>query len=135
MFAISACPSRLLPVCRCILQGLRSIHATGFGHGDLRWENVILVPPRRYILIDLESVIKLGSKVQLPYPAAFESGQSLSRDGRYTEASDLYSLGAMMEASQVPLSVQGESFVGELKASRVKVSVALQNGWLQQRQQ
>ena len=96
----------LVSICsaRCILSGLKSIHAAGFGHGDLRWPNVIVTGRDQFVLIDLEGTVRLGTVFDTSsvdsWPTAWRSGDVL-RNGRYAVQSDLQQLAEMIRATGV----------------------------------
>ncbi|KAG5177707.1 hypothetical protein JKP88DRAFT_226426 [Tribonema minus] len=98
--------SELYNAVRCILQGLKALHRAGFGHGDLRWPNVILTTASQFVLIDLEGAMQLGSVVDLGenVPRAWENGAVLE-DGRYTAKSDLRQLANMVKGCAAAGSV------------------------------
>lgn len=50
-----------LCICRCILHALKVLHQAGYGHTDLRWENIILQHADQWVLIDLEFACVLNS--------------------------------------------------------------------------
>jgi hypothetical protein len=83
---------------RCILLGLQAIHAAGYGHGDLRWPNVIVTGNNHFVLIDLEGAVKLGTSFdeseQGTMPQAWNSGAVLV-NGHYTVHSDLQQVADM----------------------------------------
>ena len=99
--------------CRCILTGLQALHVAGYGHGDLRWPNVIELPPLNtgdhmikqpprssgdYVLIDLESAVKLGESYSGPHDRrSWREGEVLDA-GIYTVKSDLRQLAHMVES-------------------------------------
>ena len=94
---------------RCILLGLQSIHNAGYGHGDLRWPNVIVTARDHFVLIDLEGAVKLGTRFdtasQGSMPQAWRSGAVLVK-GHYTIQSDLQQV-ANMFAHDTSQRVQG----------------------------
>jgi hypothetical protein len=107
---------------RCILQGLSALHAAGYGHGDVRWPNIIELPPwhsEKYVLIDLEGVVKLGSTFTAPHIDKFPSwrfGTVLQNHQVYTAQSDLLQVGYMVsEASDRLL----DSFEQDVLSGRI----------------
>jgi serine/threonine protein kinase len=106
--AFTCCIMSLVPVCsaRCILSGLKSIHAAGFGHGDLRWPNVIVTGRDHFVLIDLEGAVKLGTVFDTAsvdsLPTAWRAGEVL-RNGQYTVQSDLQQVADMIRATGVSM--------------------------------
>lgn len=100
---------RLCSALRCILSGLQSMHNAGYGHGDLRWPNVIVTARDHFVLIDLESAVKLGTRFdttsQSSMPQAWRNGAVLVQ-GQYTVQSDLQQV-ADMFAHDTSQRVQG----------------------------
>lgn len=114
---------QLIAAMRCILLGLQEIHAVGFGHGDMRWPNVIMETSSRFRLIDLELSVRLGcnvterlriagvpdDQVVARMPLAWEGGAALMASApvpagseaqpvldTYTVHSDLFQVGRML---------------------------------------
>jgi hypothetical protein len=114
---------------RDIFAGLRGLHMHGFGHGDLRWANIIKVPSDdssqadHYILIDLEqsvllnivldsTAVEAGDAPTALAAVCYEPGVLLNHV--YTPESDLVLVARMMESSWVHLTKEAISFAGKL---------------------
>mmetsp|Transcript_2849 Transcript_2849/g.6251 ORF Transcript_2849/g.6251 Transcript_2849/m.6251 type:complete len:554 (+) Transcript_2849:392-2053(+) len=78
-----------------LLHGLASLKKAGLVHRDLRWDNTACsagVP--RWFLLDLEMCTDEGEEAPPGRPRGWTSDTLV--EGRYTHASDLYSLGNML---------------------------------------
>lgn len=123
--------------CRCILRALKALHSAKWGHGDLRWNNVVQVTVDHFLLIDLECALPLGQAP--PYAASFcpdawGPGQEALDDGVFTASSDLYMLGAMLRQKAAVCGhvslVHG--LYQQLLAKCVSLEQALAHPWLVQ---
>ncbi|KAG5177765.1 hypothetical protein JKP88DRAFT_248655 [Tribonema minus] len=124
-----ALPESLQAVTRCIVQALDSLHKAGFGHGDLRWPNVIHVHGPAYVLIDLEGAVKLQSTPQRPFPDAWQGGRYLV-NSKFTKQSDFGMLADMIGECST-LSADAANFIGALRQGRfASASAALAHPWL-----
>jgi hypothetical protein len=107
---------------RCILSGLKSIHAAGFGHGGLRWPNVIVTGRDQFVLIDLEGAVKLGTVFDTAsvdsLPTAWRAGEVLW-NGQYTVQSDLQQVADMIRATGVSMDDLVLSLTTALTADEV----------------
>lgn len=122
-------------MCRCILLALQALHAAGWGHGDLCWENVILITGGHFTVIDLESVVSLGSDVQEEPLLTWEPpAEALDGDGTFTSRSDLYMLGMMLEQAWI-VDRDGCDFRDRLLEKTLVINAALGHPWLKQGQQ
>lgn len=115
--------------------GLQNLHAAGFVHRDLRWENNACdIFRQRYFLLDLELCDHANNRP--PFNLASWDSNTLV-DGQYTQASDLHSLGQMLRdlLGGAILSAEGRSLVATLcrPASQhlYTVSQLLDSAWMQ----
>jgi hypothetical protein len=83
-------------MCRCLLDALSCLHKAGYGHGDLARRDVLSITEHNFMLIDLESVLKLGTPPD-PMPAEGPMAAAVEEDGTLTARSDLYMLGSMLK--------------------------------------
>ncbi|KAG2445395.1 hypothetical protein HXX76_000017 [Chlamydomonas incerta] len=100
-----------------LLHGLAAIHAAGFVHRDLRWDNFACCPgspsSRRWFLLDLETCAPADQPPSPAFePVGWQSGTTLV-DGCYTRASDLFQLGLAVQphCEQVVASATGRAFL------------------------
>jgi hypothetical protein len=120
---------------RCVLLALQCLHSNGWGHGDVRWPNVVQMADLLYCLIDLETVLRLGNAPPAqPYPKiqAWGEQQDALVDGLFTEKSDLYMVGAMLNDGRIPdqdLGPEGMSLRDAFLAKQLSVVAALQSPW------
>lgn len=127
-------PSRAAPgLCRCILQALRTLHGANWGHGDLRWPNVIWLHSDHFVLIDLEGVVKLGSTGlgspgQTPL-AWGPNNEALDGEGVFTARSDLYMLGCMLRQADIS-DPAGIALRDALVGKALDLDAALAHPWL-----
>ncbi|PNH10751.1 hypothetical protein TSOC_002466 [Tetrabaena socialis] len=131
---------QLAAAIRCVLLGLRAIHAAGFGHADMRWSNVILVTASHFCIIDLELALPLGSpqghRQPEETPAAWGDGGAALVDGCFTAASDLFMVGRMLQHKLAAWpcndSLDGAaSLAQKLVSKEISLDEALQHVWLQ----
>jgi serine/threonine protein kinase len=85
-----------------IAAALDALHATGFAHGDIRPEHILITPNQQAVLIDLHCAHRLaGQTHDIPYDGASLAylsperirAELLDEDLARTGASDYYSLG------------------------------------------
>jgi hypothetical protein len=115
---------------RCILLALVWLHKAQWGHGDIRWANVIQETGRNYRLIDLEYVVRLGSKPSEPFPHAWgENGEALE-GGVFIAKSDLYMVGRLLEQANVAALPGAGNFMRALLDKKLSVEEALRDAWI-----
>ena len=107
----------------------------GFVHRDLRWENIACdISQQRYFLLNLELCDHADKRP--PFNLTSWDSNTLV-DGRYTQASDLHSLGRMLGdlLGGAILSADGRSFVAALcqpaSQHQFTVSQLLGSEWMQ----
>ena len=107
----------------------------GFVHRDVRWANLIFLPgQRKWLLIDLEHVGKIGCKCsEAPYPLKYWCDSTLERDGTYTPYSDLDMVAAqLMTGLDFLLSTAAEHLQTLLQARSVTAEGALKHAWFRE---
>lgn len=113
------------------MQAVKWLHIHGWGHGDIRWENVIMETERAFRLIDLEAARRLGtdcSHVVPPLRAWGENGEALE-DGVFTARSDLYMIGTLMSQANVS-DEAGKKLMAALLNKSISTDAALAHDWL-----
>lgn len=119
------------------------LHKAGFGHGDLRWENVVWVTDSCFVVIDLEGTIALDRQEEMQQvlgcavcPCAWGANKEALVGGRFTAASDLYMLGRMVQQIQevhpTAVSEAGVGLMHELLNKRISLELAQAHTWLPQ---
>ena len=110
----------------------RILHAKGLVHRDLRFANIIELARRQYVVIDLESVAEVGGAA---LPENFEQVLrtckpiTLDAQRRYTEASDMYSIGRLLEGlctNTIQPSEAVRKFINQLKSKKLTAAAAVQ---------
>jgi hypothetical protein len=104
------------------------LHKAGYGHGDLAWRNVLSTTDHNFMLIDLESVLKLGTPPD-PMPAEGPMAAAVEEDGSFTARSDLYMLGCMLEEADC-MDAGCSGLAHALLTKSLSVEGALQHSWL-----
>jgi hypothetical protein len=114
------------------LTGLQHLHKGQWGHGDVRWANVMCEERGRYRLIDLESAQKLNEKTKGFDAKAWGHQKEALEDGKFTAKSDLYMVGRMLKELNEPsvLDTVGEEFREALLSHSLTVEQALGHPWL-----
>lgn len=132
-----ASEQELRAAARCILLALQALHSANWGHGDVRWQNVVQEAGEHFRLIDLECALPLGQPP--PYaahycPGAWGPGQEALDDGVFTGASDLYMVGAMLreKAGACGLDSPIHSLSQQLLAKSMPLEAAMAHKWLSQ---
>eukprot|EP00878_Enallax_costatus_P016734 GHUV01017559.1.p1 GENE.GHUV01017559.1~~GHUV01017559.1.p1 ORF type:complete len:119 (+),score=32.90 GHUV01017559.1:377-733(+) len=118
-------------MCRCVAEALRCLHEAGWGHGDVRWANVIWVAPGHYCLIDLESVVLLESEPEGPFPHAWGSNGEALEGGKFTPRSDLYMLGKMLQQTGIEADDPIGDLASQLTSKSLNVEDVLQHPCMQ----
>ncbi|CAG8647748.1 4305_t:CDS:1, partial [Paraglomus occultum] len=115
-----------------ILNGLVTLHDSGFVHRDIRWSNILRTIDGKYVLIDFEHS---GLANEIPQ---FESLMGWDMNtlelGKYTCLSDMYQVGKLFVGESVILSEIGMSFMANLQnadhSARMTAKTALQHEWI-----
>ena len=113
-----------------VLLGLFGLHSRGYVHHDIRWNNVIQLENREWILIDLEHAGKAG-------PVAYKLAHWPSQDNdgdvySYTFKCDLYLVGKLMDDCSVSLDESGKAFkdhILEMKRNSTAQTL-LKHAWI-----
>lgn len=116
--------------CRCVLKAVKWLHLRGWGHGDIRWENIIKETESSYRLIDLECALRLDTKCtdMKAFPLAWgENGAALEK-GQFTAQSDLFMVGGLMQQAFVHGEL-GEALMTALLSKTINVDAALSHQW------
>ena len=105
------------------------LHARQLVHRDLRMGNVVQLGPSKYMVIDLESTATVS---QPPLPGDFcnilrTCTSDTLENGRYTTASDMYSIGLLLEDASMQPSAGATTFIGCLKQKLLSADHALQH--------
>ena len=103
-----------------------TLHGAGYGHGDIRWENVISISSSKYVLIDLEGGVRLGSGCVTPYPKAWRDGAVLV-DGKYEVTSDLQQVANLFAG--LPLGHDASEVESRLRQHGATAKYVLQEKW------
>ena len=117
---------------RCVLTGLRHLHAGGYTHRDIRRPNILYVPGyanSKYVLIDFEHAGPPGE----PFDENLaEWDADTLEDGRFTEASDLYQFGKLLKGvlEEFGMATDGLELARTLMAKTCSAELALSHGWL-----
>ena len=95
--------AQLQAAIRCILLGLKDLHAANFAHTDIRWPNVIKCSNNAFCLIDLETAVELGCKWSDAKhgPKRICWPDKILTRGKYTEKSDLMLVGQMLKQPEL----------------------------------
>jgi len=116
----------------CILMGLKRLHEGGYVHHDIRIPNIIYVPNNDcspFVLIDFEDGDYSGKSVEKDLKDWDEG--TLENDRVYTEQSDLYQFGKLLEKFDDLLSNEGKDFVTLLKGKQMMAENALRHPWIE----
>ncbi len=125
---------------RRILRGLSVLHKAGFGHGDLRWDNIIWISDENFIIIDLEGTIALDSEREQQLllgcgfrPYAWGPNKEALVECKFTTASDLYMLGCMIEEikQKHPAAESDDGLAQALMNKELSLEQAEAHAWLQ----
>ncbi len=120
------------------------LHKAGFGHGDLRWENIVWVSDDCFVVIDLEGTISLASQEEQKqvlgcgvFPRAWGANKEALVGGQFTAASDMYMLGCMLQQMhhQYPADLPPGLSAGLMQAllrKEISVEQAQAHEWLQE---
>jgi tRNA A-37 threonylcarbamoyl transferase component Bud32 len=109
---------------------LATLHGAGYGHGDLRWPNVIQTSHLRYVLIDLEGVVKLNVMCTPPFPVSWRNGAVLQDESMFTAQSDLRMLADMIEQAH-SREEDVQSFIDGVRAHTItSADAAREHPWL-----
>ena len=92
-----------LCICRCILHALKVLHQAGYGHTDLRWENIILQHADQWVLIDLEFACVLDS---VPFTPVGEPMSCIFVSALYCLSACLHYIFGQPESNQSKMSLQ-----------------------------
>eukprot|EP00195_Chlamydomonas_chlamydogama_P011941 CAMPEP_0202893898 /NCGR_PEP_ID=MMETSP1392-20130828/3384_1 /ASSEMBLY_ACC=CAM_ASM_000868 /TAXON_ID=225041 /ORGANISM="Chlamydomonas chlamydogama, Strain SAG 11-48b" /LENGTH=583 /DNA_ID=CAMNT_0049578393 /DNA_START=120 /DNA_END=1871 /DNA_ORIENTATION=- len=108
-----------------LLHGLNSLHKAGFVHRDMRWPNTACsTDKRRWYLLDLEMCTLEGSGRPCGLRVQGWNASTLV-GGRYTYASDLSCLGAMLSAhASVVQSEPGQAFLQDIVKPSVEIRLS-----------
>ena len=83
-----------------------------------------------YRVIDLESVVALGSKPEQPFPRAWGDAQEALVDGAFMVQSDLYMVGRLVEQARACDDGVGRDLASALLGKHIGSSEdALQHEW------
>ncbi|KAK9836706.1 hypothetical protein WJX74_006469 [Apatococcus lobatus] len=113
-------------------EAARILHTKGLVHRDLRFANIIELARRQYVVIDLESVAEVSSAA---LPGNFEqvlktcTQSTLDPQRHYTEASDMYSIGILLEglcSNTTQPSEALQRFIIQLKSKKLSAAAAVQ---------
>eukprot|EP00878_Enallax_costatus_P020670 GHUV01021859.1.p2 GENE.GHUV01021859.1~~GHUV01021859.1.p2 ORF type:complete len:303 (+),score=95.53 GHUV01021859.1:1020-1928(+) len=132
---------------RCVLLALQCLHSHDWGHGDLRWHNVVAETNCKYRVIDLESAVPLGSKpiaqvsssddndsATTPnkhpavMPRAWGPNAEALDDGVFTARSDLYMVGKMIE--EASMNGPAAALAAKLVDKQLILDEALRDEWV-----
>lgn len=125
---------QLKDACRCILKALAHLHAAGFGHGDVRWANIVR-DYNSFVVIDLEGAVELDTTPSnQPWPDVWGiNGDAVLQSGKFTAASDICMVGQMLQYCSATLDSVGSDFANMLRRKQVQSATdALQHKWLSQ---
>ncbi|KAK9841239.1 hypothetical protein WJX74_002390 [Apatococcus lobatus] len=109
-------------------QAAQTLHAKGLVHRDLRLDNVIQLGPLLYTVIDLESAARSSnSKLPQHFSSVLKScSPAALDDGKYTPASDMHSIGCLLESALDMPSAAPQAFIGDLQQERLDAGEALE---------
>lgn len=114
---------------RCVLMAVQWLHVRGWGHGDIRWENIISETEKLFRLIDLESALRLGTDCTQMNPLYAWGDQCAALEqGVFTAKSDLYMIGALMRQASVD-DQAGQGLMTALLSKNITVENALAHSW------
>lgn len=106
------------------------LHAKGLVHRDMRLANIIELARRQYVVIDMESVAEASSApLRDPFVLKTCTPSTLDAQRCYTEASDMYSIGILLEgvcshfAHQPSQGLQ--NFISHLKSKQLTAAAAV----------
>ena len=108
--------AQLQAAIRCVLLGLKDLHAARFAHTDIWWPNVIKCNGDAYCLIDLAIAVRLNCTWSIrehgPHHHAWT--ESTLTEG-YTAESDLTLVGQLLTERDLPaIGESGNPFAQEL---------------------
>ena len=122
---------------KCVLNGLKRLHAGGFVHRDIRLPNILYLPHEsqfEYVLIDFENGGKIGKKFTESDYLKEWTRETLSRTKCYDSNSDVFQLGVLLGKHRVLKSAMGREFVKKLKEKKLSAAQALEEPWLKHEQ-
>jgi hypothetical protein len=110
---------------RDILTGLRRLHNGNFLHCNIWTPNIVYDPQQcQYVLINFEHRAKSSNKTwSLPLLRGWDEKTLVN--GVYTDESEIYQLGKVLDDMGCKLSEQGRMFVGQLKNKKITANAAL----------
>lgn len=102
-------PGRIVQIVMHILLALIYLHSRGIAHRDVRLRNVVHFKDR-YYLVDLEEMAELNKQPQKEQfgRTAWGLDNAALQNGLFTQASDLYSLGLVLDTLLQPHSESNE---------------------------
>jgi hypothetical protein len=120
----------LREMARDILTGLKRLHDGNFLHHDIRTPNIVYDPKQgQYVLIDFEHGAKSSNKTwSLPLLKGWDEKTLVN--SVYTNKSEIYQLGKVLDDMGCELSEQGRMFVGQLKNEKITANAALDHVFL-----
>ncbi|KAA6419341.1 MAG: hypothetical protein FRX49_10740 [Trebouxia sp. A1-2] len=121
--------AELKSLTKCVLSGVQDLHNAGYGHTDIRWQNIIQCGSS-YRLIDLEFVCKLKQRPFTPTGYVRKARPDLYSH-KWVAEYDLILVGDLLESCKLPdLDGQGQELMRAMQAGNVSAGQALQHPWL-----
>ncbi|GLC61784.1 hypothetical protein PLESTB_001802600 [Pleodorina starrii] len=122
---------------QAVLRGVAALHAAGYVHLDIRWDNVLCIGQGSWVLSDLESVARAPAQAgsgEDGFRAACWTPDTLDERGVYSTASDVQLVGRLMETCSI-LALGAEcvelksQLMASAAASRPSAEQALRHPW------
>ncbi len=102
----------LICALQCIATALADMHALGYVHRDIRWENIVRTSVSSYILIDFENSGRSGDNLPPELLNSRILDPNISMNAlRYSTSSDMFQFGKLIDSDDKDLRVLRENLV------------------------
>lgn len=128
------CENDLKAALRCVLVALSQLHARGWVHRDVRWDNILFVPTENsWYLIDLECADRNGQRLPDWYNRRLAPPEVQGDEALYATSADIWQVGMLISIDCSSSSAQDlrSQLLSDDAASRLSALQALAHPFIQ----